>query len=360
MLNNIYFKAPFTYFGGKAMIASVVWKCLGQPDHYIEPCFGSGAVLLARPGWFPEMTETVNDKDGFVANVWRSIQFSPAETAKVCDWPVNHADLIARKARLIREENYLLENLCKDDKWHDVELAGYWIWAASCWIGSGLTCPGQRPHLGDNKGAGVHAVGKRPHLSNKGIGVHAIGRIPHLADKGKGVHAIGQIPHLSTKGAGIHASADDGGIYDWFAALSHRLRYVRVVCGDWSRVCGGNWQSDNNHWKNVGIFFDPPYASEDRNLDLYHHDGTNVSREIGAWCLERGARPEYRIVIAGYENEYPALLDASWQTYQWKTRGGYGNIARSGVTRGQTNRHREMLYVSPYCENEVQGILPFE
>lgn len=102
------------------------------------------------------MTETVNDADGFVANAWRGMKFDPDGVAEWCDWPVNHADLIARKAVLIRNENYLLENLCRDDKWFDAELAGYWIWAASCWIGSGLTCPGQIPHISD-AGKGVHA-----------------------------------------------------------------------------------------------------------------------------------------------------------------------------------------------------------
>ena len=41
-------KAPFPYFGGKTAVAPVVWAALGQPKHYIEPFFGSGAVLLAR------------------------------------------------------------------------------------------------------------------------------------------------------------------------------------------------------------------------------------------------------------------------------------------------------------------------
>src|SRR3990167_7757596 len=141
-------KAPFPYFGGKSKIAPIVWATLGDVKHYMEPFFGSGAVLLARPNFDPSKhVETICDKDGFVCNVYRSIQFSPDETAKWCEWPVNHADLSARKMRLIREENYLLENLTKNDKWHDPELAGYWIWAASCWIGSGLTRTGARPYL---------------------------------------------------------------------------------------------------------------------------------------------------------------------------------------------------------------------
>jgi DNA adenine methylase len=299
-------KAPFPYFGGKAQIADVVWRYLGQPAHYLEPFFGSGAVLLARRGYNPALhTETVNDADGYVCNVWRAIQFSPQETAKVCDWPVNHADLIARKARLIREENYLLENLCKDDKWHDVELAGYWIWAASCWIGSGLTRPGQRPHL-----------------SNKGMSIH-----------------------MTTCGS----------IYDWFDRLSERLRRVRVVCGDWSRICGGDWQDKT--WPTVGYFFDPPYSVEDRDNGIYHKESLTVAQDVANWCIERGRRENYRIVLAGYVDEHPQLIEAGWRVHQWTAQGGYGNTARSGVTRGQENRKRECLYVSPGCRQNAQANL---
>ena len=309
-------KAPFPYFGGKSTIAADVWDALGDPAHFIEPFFGSGAVLLNRPDWQGK-TETVNDKDGFIANVWRALQFAPDETARWCDWPVNHADLIARKARLIREENYLLENICKDKKWYDSELAGYWIWAASCWIGSGLTCPSQRPHL---------AIGKRPHLGDKGMGVHAIGQRPHLSDKGKGV-----------------TEPYNENIFIWFRELSERLRNVRVVCGDWSRVCGGNWQDKIGL---CGIFFDPPYGVEDRNTDIYHHDSTTVAADVMAWCAERGALDTYRIVLAGYE-EYDDLIKIGWRKKSWTAMAGYANVA--GADNTNENRKRETLYFSPHC-----------
>ena len=86
-------KAPFPYFGGKLPIADKVWRALGNPKHYIEPFFGSGAVLLNRPK--DEIgVETINDKDGYVCNVWRALQFAPGEVAKWCDWPVS-CDLLS-------------------------------------------------------------------------------------------------------------------------------------------------------------------------------------------------------------------------------------------------------------------------
>ncbi|MGB9619722.1 MAG: DNA adenine methylase [Armatimonadota bacterium] len=61
-------KAPFPYFGGKSKIAPLVWSRLGNVKNYVEPFFGSGAVLLARPDehcWWDKI-ETVNDKDGLL------------------------------------------------------------------------------------------------------------------------------------------------------------------------------------------------------------------------------------------------------------------------------------------------------
>jgi site-specific DNA-adenine methylase len=354
-------KAPFPYFGGKSAVADIVWRRIGQPDHYIEPFFGSGAVLLARPYWTSEAeyTETVNDKDGFVANVWRGIRFDPDEVAKWCDWPVNHADLAARKLHLIRHEDYLLENLKSDPKWFDAELAGYWIWAASCWIGSGLTKIGQRPDVG-SKGMGVHKVslGQRPHLADKGRGVHkvSLGKIPHLGDKGMGVHkvSLGKRPHLGDKGMGVHKVSYKNNIYEWFGSLAKRLRRVRVVCGEWHRVCGGDWQDCT--WKTVGMFFDPPYGVNDR-AKVYHHDSADVAGDVLAWCAERGQRDNYRIVIAGYEEYRSLVSDHGWTSENWKARGGYAN---TGNNRGQENREREMLYFSPACVREQRQVSLFQ
>lgn len=307
--------APFPYFGGKAKIAHEIWEALGQPKHYIEPFFGSGAVLLNRPNWSQKMVETVNDKDGFLSNCWRALQQNPDAVAKVCDWPVNHAALATRKKYLIEHEAYLLAGLQSDPKWFDAELAGYWIWAASCWIGSGLT---------------------------------RLGQIPHISDGGKGVHKIGQIPHISHGGKGVQEPYNTN-IYEWFRQLSERLRYVRVVCGDWTRVCGGNWQDGMG---TVGMFFDPPYGVGDRDTAIYYHDSVDIAADVLVWCRKRGRRESYRIVLAGYE-EYQELLNEGWTIQKWKANGSYS--ATGNNEQGKNNRYRETLYLSPYCiKNQKQ------
>ena len=278
--------------------------------------------MLARPN--PDPTthiETINDADGLVANVWRALQADPDAVAKYCDYPVNHADLAARKRVLIAEKDTLLPKLIDSPDFYDTRLAGYWIWAACCWIGSGMTSIGERPHL-TNAGVGVHAIGQRPQLSNDSADVTA--------------------PYNTN-------------IYKWFRQLSERLRNVRVVCGDWTRVCGGNWQDKMG---DVGIFLDPPYAVEDR-YDVYECEDKQVAHAVRAWSIERGKLALYRIVIAGYDEHAEELTAEGWTMTAWKTHGGYGNIARNnGASRGKDNRRREVLYFSPNCvKTQKQEIL---
>lgn len=69
-------KAPFPWFGGKSRVAAEVWTRFGADvGNYVEPFFGSGAVLLARPGG-PGNIETVNDLDGYIANFWRAVRYA--------------------------------------------------------------------------------------------------------------------------------------------------------------------------------------------------------------------------------------------------------------------------------------------
>jgi site-specific DNA-adenine methylase len=321
--------APFPYFGAKSKVAHLVWSGLGNVKHYIEPFFGSGAVLLGRPGYTQSHLETVCDADGFIANVWRSIQFDPDEVARYCDWPVNHADLMARRKVLIKNEDRLLENLTSDPEWFDAKLAGYWVWAASCWIGRGLTFIGARPHIGDG-GIGIHKAGQRPHIGG-----------------GKGVHKAGQIPDLTFGGMGVHKTSKSkrDQIYGWMDELSNRLRNVRVVCGDWTRVCGGDWQDKMGI---CGMFFDPPYSAEGRDNNLYHKENLTVADDVRKWCVERGDKKSYRIVLAGYD-EHDDLESHGWRSVSWKATGGYANQGGKSADRDNQNRHREQLWFSPHC-----------
>src|SRR5262245_937421 len=128
-------KAPFPWFGGKSRVASIVWERFGSIDNYVEPFFGSGAVLLQRPD--PSGTETVNDADGYLANFWRAIAYDPEAVAEWADWPVNENDLHARHAWLVARRENFTRRLEGDPDFFDSKVAGWWVWGICAWIGSG-------------------------------------------------------------------------------------------------------------------------------------------------------------------------------------------------------------------------------
>lgn len=150
-------RAPFPWFGGKRKVAPLVWPRFGNVQNYVEPFFGSGAMLLNRPTpW--SGNETVNDLDGFVANFWRAVQADHEATAYHASNPVNENDLHARHAWLVGQAETLRPRLEGDPAFYDAKIAGWWVWGVSCWIGSGF-CSGSGPwvvqggqlvHLGDN------------------------------------------------------------------------------------------------------------------------------------------------------------------------------------------------------------------
>lgn len=298
---NKYNQAPFPYFGGKSSIANKVWELLGSPKHYIEPFFGSGAVLLNRPDYdHTKHVETINDADGYMCNVWRALKADPEKVAYYCDWPVDHADLHARRKKLIEQGDDLLNNLINDDEYYNAKLAAYWIWGMSCWIGAGLITPCK---------------------------TNNICPIPHISDGGCGANKL---------------SMRDDNIYKWFNELANRLRHVRVVCGDWKCVCGGNWQTKMGA---CGMFFDPPYGvNAQRSKNTYYKDSETVADDVAHWALDKGNNEKMRIVLAGYYEEHEWLLKHGWRVHRWNTNGGYGGSSN-------TNRHREALFISPYCIN---------
>lgn len=303
-------KAPFPYFGGKSRIAAEVWRRFGDVKTYVEPFCGSCAVLLARPGG-AFGREIVNDYDGHIANVWRALQADPEGVAKYCDWPCNHIDLMARRAKLNADYDDLRQRLIDDPEWFDVKMAGYYVWCASVWIGSGLTRKTARPNLTDNKGVMSAREYQVPRLThNEGIGAR--------------------------------------GVFDWMCALQVRLHGVRVVCGDWTQVLGGNWRTANGA---CAVFLDPPYSAG-RDMGLYHHDSDSIAHRVRRWCVEHGDDPLYRIALCGHEGEHDDLEKLDWEVWSWVAQGGYGNLGR--VT-GRENRKKERVWFSPHCLQVNEG-----
>lgn len=234
-------KAPFPYFGGKSTVAHIVWSRFGNVPNYVEPFFGSGAVLLSRP--YRPGIETVNDLDCMLANFWRSMTCAADEVAHWADWPVNEADLLSRHKWLIDQTEFR-DRMRSDPDHHDAKIAGWWVWGLCAWIGHGWC---------------AKTANQRPHLGNAGQGEL---------------------------------------LQAYFRTIQDRMRMVRVCCGDWLRVLG---PSPTTKLGLTGVFLDPPYASD---RSVVYTEESAVAHDVRRWALENGDNPQLRIALCGYEGEH--------------------------------------------------------
>lgn len=396
-------KAPMPYFGGKSRVAEDVWRRFGDVPNYVEPFYGSGAVLLGRP--HPPKIETVNDRDGFIANFWRAMKADPVAVADAANWPVNEMDKTARHVWLVQQREKMTKRLEVDPEYFDAKIAGWWCWGQCLWIGAGW-CSGkggwavqdgalvradggevtkQLPHMSGvgvirqiphQRNAGLGVMKKRPHLSNTGLGVvkkrphlsagqGVTRQIPHLRSTGLGVTrqvpilgstGVGvcrQVPHISSAGQGVTVAPDTIGgdrrefLIDWFQKLAARLENVRVCCGDWSRIVT---PAVTYRLGITGVFLDPPYSTEsDRCEGVYSHDDMSVAHDVAEWCRANGTNRMMRIALCGYEGEHKM---PGWTEHAWKAAGGYGV---QGEGRGRSNSGRERIWFSPHCLKEGEA-----
>jgi DNA adenine methylase len=290
-------KSPFPYFGGKSSVGDVVWRHFGNPKMYVEPFCGSAAILLARPGEPPFRKEIINDYDGNVANFWRAMKYDPDGVADVADWPVNHIDLMARKRYVLKEYDSMREKLIADPEYCDPKIAGYWAWILSNEIGTPFT------------------------------GINAIPSIEHP-------RGVGSIKN----------------ILEYMKQLQNRLFEVKVVCGDWTKVMGGNWRIANG---DCAVFLDPPYAPETgRRNKVYKKDELTIAKDVLNWCKENGDNRLYKIALCGYDGEHNELENMGWTVHSWAAWGGFANCTK-GESRGKKNRLKERIWFSPFCNREL-------
>lgn len=326
-MKNVDYKPPFPWFGGKSSVADIIWAGMG-PDvkNYVEPFFGSGAVLFLRPGGAGPI-ETVNDADGMVSNFWRALRNDPDAVADAADWPVNEADLHARHLWLLGQRERITERLMGDPDFYDAKAAGWWCWGICCWMGSGWCCSGNGPWVSVN------------------------GELV-LGVSGQGVSR--QLPILCSPRGVVRKPSDLGGSGVWLrsylGAFAERLSGVRVCCGDWSRVCCPSATVVHGR---TGVFLDPPYAdSANRTSNLYATDCEQVAHAVREWAIEQGTNPMMRVVLAGFEGEHD--MPADWRVEAWKTGGSYASKEGSD-TIGSVNKKRERLWFSPHCNRVDYG-----
>ena len=297
-------QAPFPYFGGKARAAEQVWSAFGKVSNYVEAFAGSAAILLSAPEG--GRIETINDFDGFVANFWRAIAHDPEAVARHADWPCIEADLEARHAWLVNRADRLRWQL-EDPDFYDAKIAGWWVWGACNWIGSGW-CSGAGPHQSN----GVRIINTR--------------KLPHLGDAGQGRRQF---------------------IMDWFGNLHDRLRDVRVTCGDWSRVLKDSVTTRHGL---TAVFLDPPYTKGAMDYGAGGM-GLGIADDVRNWCAANGDNKMLRIVLCGHAGEHDALLEYGWLIRTWTARKGY-----AASDAAVSNSKSETLWCSPHCIPETLAI----
>jgi DNA adenine methylase len=288
----------FPWYGGKRRVAHVVWRAFGDVVNYVEPFAGSLAVLLGRPTRVGR--ETVNDLDGMVCNFWRAVTVDPRAVATHCSSPINELDLVARHAQILEQLETITAKLKGDPCYFDARIAGWWVWGICQWIGAGWC---ERTLSGTPRST-------RPAVSAP---------------------------------AGVLLPGRD--VLAWFRVLQQRLRYVSVLCGDWSRcvasgVIGRSGSSSVVSGRRpCAVFIDAPYDPTLRNPELYRVE-SYVAQDAARWALLNGDDPTLRIAVCGYagEHEFPA----NWTEYAWEG-------TRGMAKRDNWNRRNERIWFSPSC-----------
>ncbi|HMQ29159.1 MAG TPA: hypothetical protein PKD53_00460 [Chloroflexaceae bacterium] len=309
-------QAPFPYAGGKSRIAPIFWQAFGDPPNFVDPFGGSLAPLLGRPAAADgrRRTETVSDADGLLVNAYRGIRSDPEAVAHWSDWPVSEADLHARHAWLVARKGDLAERLMGDPCYFEAQAAGWWVWGACAWIGSGW-CSGRGPwQVIDGR-----LVDTR--------------QLPHAGDAGRGINR--KLPHAGDAGRGINRKQF---ILAWFEALAERLRDVRILCGDWGRALTPSLTTRHGL---TAVLLDPPYTDVEHAWD--YAAGGGVAADARAWAAAHGDDPMFRIALCNYDDGW---RPDGWTIYRWKARGGYGSQGRG---RGRINCARETIWLSPHC-----------
>lgn len=369
-------RAPFPWYGSKRGAAILIEQLHGDVNNLVIPCAGSIGELLGRSS--PAKIELVNDLDGLVVNAWRAIKYSPERVADLVDYPVHEVTLHAVHDHLIharttkglrrrsmksgrRGSRPLAEYLREDERHHDTRLAAWWIWGRSCWLGGGwcketsrkrpaLAGQGDRPHKGHGVARQIGREGQgdamRTRVQGRGGSVYYGQGVakpvtwrarPHLSHAGNGITPR-QMPMVSGSytghpghGNGVHSSdAHRQGLLDWMEALAERLRFTRIICGDWRRALTPATTTSHGL---TGVSFDPTYdlQATGRSSRLYRKDDPGMSSDARAWCIEHGEDPLLRIVLCGKGEEHDKLLGHGWTKHVWRERDG------------------ETLWASPHC-----------
>ena len=282
-------KAPFPYYGNKRRHAPDIWARLGPTKVYVEPFAGSLGVLINRPHIPTGGLEVVNDKNGHVANLWRSIKLHPKETAHWADHPATDQDNRARANHVKDLEHALDQKLREHPDACDPQLAAYWAYVVSSTVGNRLGY--SRPQ------AGYIGVQNR------------------------------QEPPLPV----------------WLTQLADRLRYVKILAGDWRSTLTPGATHANRLNPPYAAFLDPPYRTHERTDSLYKSDAIDsdqTAEDSYEWAVEKGEDKRWRIAYCMHEGDFP--VPDGWTSLTYTL---------AGIKREDRQHRRDEIIFSPHCVN---------
>lgn len=370
LTNNTTIKSPYPYFGGKSKIAGDVWQRFGQCDRYIEPFFGSGAILLANPFW-NETKEIVNDLDHYIANTWRAIRKDPEQVAYWCDAPTIEVEMHLQHIWLVNEGANRIKAVEYDPDHYDAEVAGKWLLGMANWIGSQFAVgkgPWTYERLKTASELGTYNIHEIKKHAKQEEGEKGVGRArPHLSNKGQGINR--QLPHLRNNGKGVNRKLGGDsaqqrefvdtffpkkeGLYAYIRQLAERFVEVDVCCGDWARIVkpavtlAGKTSTGRN---TAAVFLDPPYSAEAGRSTVYTNEDFSVAHAVREWCISETDNQNLKIALAGYDIEHEILEKAyGWTAFQWSANGGYSSFGDKG-NASHANKKREIIWFSPSCK----------
>lgn len=317
------YETPFVWFGNKKRVARFVWDLLGDTNLYIEPFFGTGAVLFSRPENNLPRHEVVNDKDGYLVNFWRALKHDPDGVAYWAYDILSKHDLSAKHYWLVTEgKERLGDRLAGDVEFYDSKVAGYWVWGACAWFGSDW------------------CSGKGPWFSEDGLFVREVGHEgPGVSIKNPSAYVRRGVLRFMRDNAGDNPFSPPPALVDFLYSLAWRIKNVIIFNDDWHKCVTGGVIAGS---KNVGIFLDPPYLMETSD-GAYNYYDDETPLNVGEWCLKH--TNDYKIVLCGYDGEHDKLLTAGWKKFAWKNNVSY----HYGNEKKNDNRFKERIWASPLC-----------
>lgn len=312
MTFNIMVEQLYTYFGSKKMMVDKIWNLLGYDlSTYIEPFAGTACVALNRPEDIKNCY--INDADGHIVNVLRSVKFNPDEVIINACHPRSELDMHMMHDYLQNYGEVKLPELLKTSFIAcNPTLAGYWVWGCNNWIGEwchkdccikpDTLCLGNDDlkEFDEIKGTRRKKPSHRNMLTE---------RLATWRNKPSDRNRITE--RLIDSDRYEH-------VQNLVYAIYHKLRDCRILYGDFERVLTKSYLDSPL----TGIFLDPPYL----NGDINYGTKSNVFSRSLKWTLDNYTNKKLRIIFCCQEKDLEGIdLPTDLKKEFWTRSVGYAS-----------------------------------